>query len=205
MNLQNIHDLRIEEGVQMIRKRKIAKYYMKVQGFAKKEAYETAQKTQPEFAEARKLYLALYYEAKPVFADRSKKEKALRVYQVFSIIALICFVIWLFNNGYVNGSSVTDNFLLIALIINFAVTSYFDEKVTERIHERKTRELFRHDPEALYKLAQVEEIKRNIFRAEHRGIKLVEEHKEENEKQSENQSKIISIDKLKALRNKIKK
>lgn len=103
-----------------------------------------------------------------------------------------------------NGSSVTDNFLLIALIINFAVTSYFDEKVTERIHERKTRELFRHDPEALYKLAQVEEIKRNIFRAEHRGIKLVEEHKEENEKQSENQSKIISIDKLKALRNKIK-
>jgi Tfp pilus assembly PilM family ATPase len=28
MNLQHIHDLRIEEGVQMIRKRKIAKYYI---------------------------------------------------------------------------------------------------------------------------------------------------------------------------------
>ncbi|MBO0450633.1 hypothetical protein [Candidatus Enterococcus murrayae] len=205
MNLHNIHDPRIEEGVQMIRKRKIAKYYMKVQGFAKKEAHETAKNTQPEFAEARRLYLALFYEAKPVFADRSEKEKALRVYQVFSFLALICFVAWLFSNGYLNGSSVTDNFLLIALVINFAVTSYFDEKVTERIHERKTRELLRHKPEALNKLVQVEEIKRNIFRAEHRGIKLVEEQKEEAEKQPDAQEKIITLEKIKALRNKIKK
>ena len=100
MNLQHIHDLRIEEGVQMIRKRKIAKYYMKQQGFTKKEAYDTAIKTQPEFAEARNLYLALFNEAKPIFADRNEREKALRVYQVFSMIALICFVIWLFSNGY---------------------------------------------------------------------------------------------------------
>jgi len=205
MNLQNIHDLGIEEGVQMIRKRKIAKYYMKVQGFAKKEARETAENTQPEFVEARNLYLALFYEAKPVFADRNRKEKALRVYQVFSFLALICFVAWLFNNGYLNGSSVTDNFLLIALMINLAITSYFDEKVTERIHEQKTRELLRYDREALGKLAQVEEIKRNIFRAEHRGIKLVEEQKEETEKQSEVHSKIITIEKIKDLHNRIKK
>ncbi|MGM0166688.1 hypothetical protein IGI39_001650 [Enterococcus sp. AZ135] len=205
MNLQNIHDLGIEEGVQMIRKRKIAKYYMKVQGFAKKEARETAENTQPEFVEARNLYLALFYEAKPVFADRNRKEKALRVYQVFSFLALICFVAWLFNNGYLNGSSVTDNFLLIALMINLAITSYFDEKVTERIHEQKTRELLRYDREALDKLAQVEEIKRNIFRAEHRGIKLVEEQKEETEKQSEVHSKIITIEKIKDLHNRIKK
>lgn len=189
----------------MIRKRKIAKYYMKVQGFAKKEARETAENTQPEFVEARNLYLALFYEAKPVFADRNRKEKALRVYQVFSFLALICFVAWLFNNGYLNGSSVTDNFLLIALMINLAITSYFDEKVTERIHEQKTRELLRYDREALGKLAQVEEIKRNIFRAEHRGIKLVEEQKEETEKQSEVHSKIITIEKIKDLHNRIKK
>lgn len=209
MNLQNIHNARIEEGVQMIRKRKVAKYYMKAQGFAKKEAYETAKNTQPEFVEARNLYLALYHDAKPVFADRSEKEKALRVYQVFSVLALVCFVAWLFSNGYLNGSTVTDNFLLIALVINLAITSYFDEKVTERIHERKTRELLRHSPDALNKLAQVEEIKRNIFRAEHRGIKLVEEQKVEAEKlaekQPETESKIITMDKIKALRNKIKK
>lgn len=205
MNLQNIHDLRIEEGVQMIRKRKIAKYYMKEQGFAKKEAYETAKKTQPEFAEARNLYLALFYEAKPIFADRTEKEKALRVYQVFSVIALICFVIWLFSNGYLDGSSVTDNFLLIALVINVAITCYFDEKVTERIHERKIKDLLRYKSEAINKLKQVEEIKRNIFRAEHRGIALVEERKEEIEKNSEPQSKIITLEKIKALRTKMKK
>ncbi|MDU5335561.1 hypothetical protein [Enterococcus sp.] len=205
MNLQNIHDLRIEEGVQMIRKRKITKYYIKEQGFAKKEAQETAKKTQSEFAEARRLYLALFYEAKPVFADRNEKEKVLRVYQVFSFLALICFVIWLFSNGYLNGSNVTDNFLLIALVINFAIISYFDEKITERIHVRKTKELLRHEPDAIAKLAQVEEIKRNIFRAEHRGIKLVEEQKEEAAKNPETSSKVITIEKIKAFRGKIKK
>lgn len=205
MNLQNIHDLRIEEGVQMIRKRKIAKYYMKQQGFTKKEAYDTALKTQPEFAEARNLYLALFYEAKPVFADRDEREKTLRVYQVFSVIALICFVIWLFSNGYLDGSSVTDNFLLIALVINVAITSYFDEKVTERIHERKIKELLRYRSEASKKLQQVEEIKRNIFRAEHRGLTLVEERKVEDEKNAEPQSKIITFEKIKALRGKMKK
>ncbi|WP_413537843.1 hypothetical protein [Enterococcus malodoratus] len=205
MNLQNIHDLRIEEGVQMIRKRKIAKYYMKEQGFDKREAYEAAKKTQPEFAEARHLYLALFYEAKPVFADRNEKEKALRVYQVFSTIALLCFVIWLFSNGYLNKSSVTDNFLLIALVINLAITSYFDEKVTERIHDRKTKELLRYEPEALEKLAHVEQIKRNIFRAEHRGLKLVEENKEEAKKNPEPPTKIVTMEKIKALRDKIKK
>ena len=179
MNLQNIHYNRIEEGIQMIRKGKIAKYYINQQGFAKKEAYETAKKTQPKFAEARNLYLALYHEAKPVFADRNEREKALRVYQVFSFIALICFVVWLFSNGYLVRSSVTDNFLLIALAINLATTSYFDEKVTERIHDRKTKLLLRHETEALRKLAEVEEIKRSIFRAEHRGLKLVEEDSEE--------------------------
>lgn len=179
MNLQNIHYNRIEEGIQMIRKGKIAKYYINQQGFAKKEANETAKKTQPKFAEARNLYLALYHEAKPVFADRNEREKALRVYQVFSFIALICFVVWLFSNGYLVRSSVTDNFLLIALAINLATTSYFDEKVTERIHDRKTKLLLRHETEALRKLAEVEEIKRSIFRAEHRGLKLVEEHSEE--------------------------
>lgn len=205
MNLQHIHDPRIEEGVQMIRKRKIAKYYMKEQGFSKKEAYDTANKTQSEFAKARSLYLELFAEAKPVFADRDKREKALRVYQVFSTIALICFVLWLFNNGYLNGSNVTDNFLLIALTINLAVASYFDEKVTERIHERKTKELLRHESEAIRKLAQVEEIKRNIFRAEHRGIALVEEKRKEAKKKPESETKIITIGKIKALREKIKK
>lgn len=205
MTLQNIQNYKIEEGVQMIRKRKIAKYYINEQDFSKKEAYDTAKKTQPEFAEARKIYLELFEQAKPKFIDRTEREKVLRVYQVFSTIALICFVLWLFNNGYLNGSSVTDNFLLIALVINLATTSYFDEKVTERIHERKTKELLRHEPEAIRKLVQVEEIKRNISRAEHRGITLVEEKKEAAEKTPEPESKIITIEKLKALRDKIKK
>lgn len=206
MNLQHIHDSTIEEGVQMIRKRKIAKYYMKEQGFSKKEAYETAKKTQPEFVQARNTYLALFNEAKPLFADRSRKEKALRVYQVFSTIALICFVLWLFNNGYINGSSVTDNFLLIGLVINLAIASYFDEKVTERIHIKKTTELLKHAPEAIDKLAQVEEIKRTIFRAEYRGIKLVQQQKKEaSEHPVEEQPKILSLEKIRALRSKIKK
>lgn len=206
MNLQHVHDFTIEEGVQMIRKRKIAKYYMKERGFSKKEAYETARKTQPEFVEARSIYLDLFSEAKPVFADRNEKEKALRVYQVFSTIALICFVLWLFSKGYINGSSVTDNFLLIAVVLNLAVTSYFDEKVTERIHVRKTTELLRHEPESIEKLAKVEEIKRNIFRAEYRGIKLVEKQREEAaENQTEVPAKIVSMDKLRELKDKFKK
>lgn len=203
MNLQTISDLS-EEGVQMIQRRKIANYYMKKHGFAKKEAYETADKTQPEFVEARNLYLALFQESKPNFADRTEKEKALRVYQVFSTIALVCFVMWLFNNDYLSNFRVTDNFLLLALVINLVITSYFDEKVTERIHLRKTKELFRHEPESLQKLAQVEEIKRNIFRAEHRGLKLIKDQNEA-EKQPQIQKSNRVLEKLKTFHNKIRK
>jgi hypothetical protein len=54
-------------------------------------------------------------------------------------------------------------------------------------------------------LQKVEEIKRNIFRAEHRGLTLVEERKVEDEKNTEPQSKIITLEKIKALRGKMKK
>ena len=108
-------------------------------------------------------------------------------------------------SGYLDGSSVTDNFLLIALVINVATTSYFDEKVTERIHEKKIKKLLRDRSEASRKLQKVEEIKRNIFRAEHRGLTLVEERKVEDEKNTEPQSKIITLEKIKALRGKMKK
>ncbi|MGO2890975.1 hypothetical protein [Enterococcus devriesei] len=205
MNLQHIYDGRIEEGVQMIRKRKIAKYYMKEQGFTKREAYETAEKTQPEFEAGRAVYLALFNEAKPTFADRTGREKALRVYQVFSFIALLCYVVWLFNNGYLSHARVTDNFLLIALAINLALISYWNEKTTEKIHDRKTKALFKNDPEAIKKLAQVEEIKRTIFRAEHRGISLVEERKKAEGDETSEINKIITLDKIKHFKNKIKK
>lgn len=205
MNLQHIYDDRIEEEVQMIRKRTIAKYYMKEQGFTKQEAYETAEKTQPELEAGRAVYLALFNDAKPTFADRTAREKVLRVYQVFSLIALFCYVFWLFNTGYLSHARVTDNFLLIALAINLAIISYWNEKTTETIHDRKTKALFKNDPEALKKLAQVEEIKRTIFRAEYRGISLVEERKKEKGDEPKKISKIITLDKIKQFRDKNKK
>ncbi|MFC4771540.1 hypothetical protein [Enterococcus hermanniensis] len=178
IKFQLFHDFRIVEGVQMIKKRNIEKYYIKDQHFLKEEARKTADKTFPEFNEARDIYLKLFNETKPSFADRNDREKILKVYQVFSAIALFCYTIWLFNNGYLQGSSVTNNFLLIAVVINVGISSYFNEKVTERIHNQKIHELFKNDQPSLVKLARVEEIKRNIFRAEHRGLSLVEERRE---------------------------
>lgn len=205
MNLQHIYDGRIEEGVQMIRKRKIANYYMKEQGFTRQEAYETAEKTQPEFEAAHAVYLALFNDAKPTFADRTKSEKALSVYQVASLIALLGFIVWLFSKGHLSHAHVIDNFLLIALAINLALISYWNEKITEKIHARKTKEIFKNDPEAIKKLAQVEEIKRTIFRAEHRGISLVKERQKEQSIEPSKLSKTSTIDKIQQVKNNIKK
>ncbi|MBM7711775.1 hypothetical protein [Enterococcus xiangfangensis] len=176
----------------MIRKRKIVHYYMKKQGFTKQEADKTADKTQPEFTEARNVYLSIFKETKPTFADRTEREKILRVYQVFSLIALFCYIIWLFLNGYLNHARVSDNFLLIILLINLAIVSILNEKISGRIHDRKLKNFFNDDPEALKKLIRVETIKRDIFRAEQREIKLVEASKEAQANESEEkQNKII--------------
>ncbi|MDT2673580.1 hypothetical protein [Enterococcus dongliensis] len=165
----------------MIRKRKIINYYMKKQGFTKHDANKTADKTRPEFIEARTIYLTLFNDTKPTFADRTEHEKILRVYQVFSSIALFCYIIWLFLNGYLSRAQVADNFLLILLLINLAIISLLNEKITEKIHDKKINKLFQEDPEALKKLLRIEEIKREVFRAEYPEIKLVENRKQTTE------------------------
>ncbi|WP_332580652.1 hypothetical protein [Enterococcus sp.] len=205
MHFQLVHDLRIVEGVQMIKKRNIEKYYIKERHFLKEEAHKTADKTFPEFKEARDIYLELFEETKPAFSDRTEREKILKVYQVFSVFALVCYIIWLFNQGYLQGSSVANNFLLIAVIINVGISSYFNEKVTERIHNKKTYELFKNDQQSLVKLARVEEIKRNIFRAEHRGISLVEERRKGENKEPEKSVRIQFQELAKKIKNRNKK
>ncbi|MGX7203699.1 hypothetical protein [Enterococcus pingfangensis] len=176
----------------MIRKRKIVKYYIKKQGLTKQEASKTANKTQPEFTEARNVYLSIFKETKPTFADRTEREKILRVYQVFSLIALLCYIFWLFLNGYLDRARVADNFLLIILLINLAVISILNEKISGKIHDQKLKKLFHEEPEALKKLMRVKTIKRDIFRAEHREIKLVEKRKEvESNEPAEKQNRMI--------------
>lgn len=204
MNLQMIQDFRMQEGVQMIRKRKIANYYRKEKGFTKKEAEKTANQTQGEFLKAQELYLGLFETSKPTFADRNDREKALKIYQIFNMVALLFWLLWLLVHGYLDGSNVTDNFILILLIISLAITSYLDEKIAAKIHLQKSNKLFKTELSALKQLAEVEETKRAIFRAEHRGIDLIEAKQSKENSPTEPQIKVI-LTKIRELKTKLTK
>ncbi|MGM0239653.1 hypothetical protein [Enterococcus sp. AZ103] len=156
----------------MIKLKHLSRYYRKEKNYSKSEARKLAEKTQPSLEAAENIYLSIYDETQPKFYEKSSKEKKWYAYQWVSLIIFAIYFLIVLRNGFFTRTASFSHFFLLVLAGNLYNAIRVNLKINQMLHEQRIAAVLESDLIVNEKLADVEKLKKRIFRQEQKGNEL---------------------------------